>query len=367
MHRWLGCVLLLLVTTTNTAGAEDEMTEIRAALRSMRLETGAALQAIRLELDVAKMENTALSARLRAVEPATMADPTDATISDDATISNDERDSNSARRLTEQGGKASIDFDGHQLRITSPLHVNGSFTAAGAISGASVSASGAVSGATLTTTGAVMVGADLSASGAVSSASVTASGAVSGASVTASGTVSGMSVTVSGAVSGASVTASGTVSGNSLTSTGAVTVGGDLTVSGNIYRSTVIAFSAIGQSGGTNIVSATNILPFNDIKVNLGSAYSASTYTFTAPVDGVYQFSVFLCSRGAHSKIEFLINGAWDGVRSYGAAFYAGQGFTVIRQLSAGGTVKPYVVGADVSMHDSISVSTFSGFLIAAT
>ena len=70
MHRWLGCLLLPLVTTTNAAGAEHELTEIRAALQS-----------IRLELGTVKIENTALSARLRAIENrATMAGPADAAI-----------------------------------------------------------------------------------------------------------------------------------------------------------------------------------------------------------------------------------------------------------------------------------------------
>ena len=145
----------LLVTTTNAAGEEHDLTEIRAEMRSMRFEldsTGTALQPIRLELDAAKIENTALSTRLRSIEPATMADPAD------ATISHDERDSDSARRLTGQdsaGSRASVKFDGTKLEISSPLHVNGSFTAAGAISGASVTAPGAASGVGVAASGAV--------------------------------------------------------------------------------------------------------------------------------------------------------------------------------------------------------------------
>ena len=320
MHGWLGCLLLLLVTTTNAAGEEHDLTEIRAEMRS-----------IRLELDAVKIENTALSTRLRAIEPATMADPADATISHDttATISHDERDSNSARRLTGQdsvGSRASVKFDGTTLEISSPLHVNGSITAAGAISGASVAASGAVSGA---------------------------------------------SVAASGAVSGASVTASGAVSGSSLTSTGAVTVGGDLTISGNIYPSTVIAFSAYSS---ISTVTTGNPLPFNNAKANLGSAYSTSTYTFTAPVDGVYQFSVDACGSQAYSRIEFLINNAWDGVNIWGDSL-ATKSFTIIRQLSAGNTVKPYAGGSfsgggSTTIYMSsggVSISSFSGHLLAAT
>ena len=51
MNRWLGCLLLLLVTTSNAA--ENELAEIRAALRSLSL-----------DIDALKSEHTALSSRL---------------------------------------------------------------------------------------------------------------------------------------------------------------------------------------------------------------------------------------------------------------------------------------------------------------
>ena len=109
MSRWLGCLLLLLVTTSNAA--ENELTEIRAALRSLRL-----------EIDALKTENTALSARLRATEnPATTADP------EDAAISAGDHDLTGARRLEEDSatsGKAPLEFNGAHLRMTAPLAVD---------------------------------------------------------------------------------------------------------------------------------------------------------------------------------------------------------------------------------------------------
>ena len=64
-------------------------------------------------------------------------------------------------------------------------------------------------------------------------------------------------------------------------------------------------------------------------------------------MDGVYQFSIYACGAGAYSKIELLINDAWDGLRSMGGTSYVTQGATIIRQLSAGDTVKPYAGGGE--------------------
>ena len=50
MHGWLGCLLLLLVATTNAAGVEHDLTEVRAEMRSMRLE-------LMLELEVEAKAN----------------------------------------------------------------------------------------------------------------------------------------------------------------------------------------------------------------------------------------------------------------------------------------------------------------------
>ena len=110
MNRWLGCLLLLLVTTSNAA--ENELTEIRAALRSLSL-----------EIDALKTEHTALSSRLRATteNQATTADP------EDVAISVGDHDLTGARRLEEDSatsGKAPLEFNGAHLRMTAPLAVD---------------------------------------------------------------------------------------------------------------------------------------------------------------------------------------------------------------------------------------------------
>ena len=306
MHGWLGCLLLLLVTTINAARAEHELIEIRAVMRSMKFE----LDSIRLELDAVKIENTALSTRLRAIEPTTMADPTD------ATNSHDERDSNSARRLTghdSAGGRASIHFDGNKLQITSPLHVNGSFTSAGAISGAGVTASGAVSGV-----------------------SVTAPGTITGGSLT-DGTA-----TISGGVlaSATPVTASGAISGGTVSSTGDVNIGGDLTLSGNIFNTGAVAFSA---STGSNWNSASgSTVPFSDAIINEGSGFDSSTYTFTAPVKGIYYIASHAAANLYTTQMCARVNGVKVNPCAIGSATWEGISFSWIREISAGSTVSIY-------------------------
>jgi len=56
------------------------------------------------------------------------------------------------------------------------------------------------------------------------------------------------------------------------------------------YQPSFQAFS----SSNTPIGSGTNVLPFNATNFNVGSHYNTSTYRFTAPVAGVYLFSVNL-------------------------------------------------------------------------
>jgi hypothetical protein len=56
------------------------------------------------------------------------------------------------------------------------------------------------------------------------------------------------------------------------------------------YQPSFQAFS----SSNTLIGSGTNVLPFNATNFNVGSHYNTSTYRFTAPVAGVYLFSVNL-------------------------------------------------------------------------
>ena len=335
MHGWLGCLLLLLVTTINAARAEHELIEIRAVMRSMKFE----LDSIRLELDAVKIENTALSTRLRAIEPTTMADPTD------ATNSHDERDSNSARRLTghdSAGGRASIHFDGNKLQITSPLHVNGSFTSAGAISGAGVTASGAVSGVSVTAPGTITGGsltdgtATISGGVLASATSVTASGAITCGSLT-DGTA-----TISGGVlaSATPVTASGAISGGTVSSTGDVNIGGDLTLSGNIFNTGAVAFSA---STGSNWNSASgSTVPFSDAIINEGSGFDSSTYTFTAPVKGIYYIASHAAANLYTTQMCARVNGVKVNPCAIGSATWEGISFSWIREISAGSTVSIY-------------------------
>lgn len=68
------------------------------------------------------------------------------------------------------------------------------------------------------------------------------------------------------------------------------------------------AFSANG-SGGTVTVAAGALVPFNNVILNVGSHYNASTFLFTAPVTGVYWFNYSLYIQGA-SSFTVQLNGA---------------------------------------------------------
>lgn len=85
--------------------------------------------------------------------------------------------------------------------------------------------------------------------------------------------------------------------------------------SGRVLRpaSTLVVFDATTVSGG-NVTSGT--IPFNTAAVNLGNHFNTSTYKFTAPVDGVYEFFArFLCGDGAASDassgtVKMIVDGS---------------------------------------------------------
>ena len=59
---------------------------------------------------------------------------------------------------------------------------------------------------------------------------------------------------------------------------------------GAINRTYLPAFHAYGINNGT--YTTTGDVPFNTTLLNNGNHFSTSTYTFTAPVSGIYSFSV---------------------------------------------------------------------------
>ena len=73
---------------------------------------------------------------------------------------------------------------------------------------------------------------------------------------------------------------------------------------GRILRptSSLVAFDVKPVSGG-NVSSGT--IPFNTASLNLGNHFNTSTYKFTAPVDGVYEFHArFLCGDSSDNNVS---------------------------------------------------------------
>lgn len=61
------------------------------------------------------------------------------------------------------------------------------------------------------------------------------------------------------------------------------------TTGGAVTTPSIPAFLA-SSSGGVHTTNSGNVLDFDNVKINRGSHYNSSTYTFTAPIAGIYNF-----------------------------------------------------------------------------
>ena len=126
---------------------------------------------------------------------------------------------------------------------------------------------------------------------------------------------------------------------------------------GHITKPNHPSFHATKTNGDA---PANSYVVFNNVNHNNGSHYNASDGKFTAPVTGVYYFSVWHYT-GSTSAISFRINGS-----QYGAYSWDGQGGfpSWVCPMTAGDyaqifTVNPYGFRGTADYHNA-----FNGFLI---
>ena len=137
------------------------------------------------------------------------------------------------------------------------------------------------------------------------------------------------------------------------------------------YQPVFYAYNPSALSTST----AGTIFPFNTTRVNVGGHYSTSTYKFTAPILGWYEFHAGLLYR--HSGVDgylecsFYKNGANIGnrgqmyVRHDSSTAHCHSPMHHILQLAAGDTIDLRLavrVGGDIYYGENLSY--FSGKLI---
>ena len=104
---------------------------------------------------------------------------------------------------------------------------------------------------------------------------------------------------------------------------------------------------------------------FDWVLTNPGDNYDSSTGIYTAPCDGVYQFSVHITSSGS-VNIEMFLNGSQQGTHkdNYRVGYY--RATTLLQPIAAGDTF--YVSHGNVYALGSATYlySYFSGYLVRA-
>jgi len=110
------------------------------------------------------------------------------------------------------------------------------------------------------------------------------------------------------------------------------------------------------------------IIAFDRVVTNVGNAYNPHLGAFTAPVPGIYVFSVSLLSNPRQTA-QYQLKRNNDFISSIylrtppGASEYESTSQTVVLQLTKGDDVFLCNVDGDKSLH-GVNFSTFAGFLV---
>ena len=145
--------------------------------------------------------------------------------------------------------------------------------------------------------------------------------------------------------------------------------------SGRITTPARPAFKAIRSSASNQTTAdAYVVYPWDTASINIGGHYNTSTYAFTTPVAGLYQFSYILRLENANGGSFAIANLSFDDATTSNDAYNvahstAMQGYysftgSALFSLSAGVAVKNVVyVNSDTSWQAK-EHGCFSGYLV---
>lgn len=152
------------------------------------------------------------------------------------------------------------------------------------------------------------------------------------------------------------------------------TTGLTLNSDGNILRPNLIAFKALGNNAA---YVNTSPVPYPTVSYNYGNGYNNTTYTFTAPIDGLYEFTAFFGifrvngnSGNGYPRFRANIGGTdTDGLYAYFQAptstSYVSGTLHDTYVLSANDTVKVICPSnSNWGYYNNVSECCFSGRLI---
>lgn len=149
---------------------------------------------------------------------------------------------------------------------------------------------------------------------------------------------------------------------------------------GGTGHNAVIAFSC-KRTPASGDVSDNGDIVFNEVQVNIGSAYDNSNGRFTAPVNGTYLFSFYAVGCGASAAAlpaatsvsgYFKKNGVDAGFARFhsnttSTAGYPNISGTIVITLLATEYVQLYIDGQFIYTSAATNYNQFSGHLIGAT